>query len=91
MPKKSRRKQKQKKWTRATIINYVVGALVAVTMVGSSLFVFGSNTPTTNQFVPTSTPFVTSTTVPVIEGVTPTANSSTTPAAIGTPAATTTP
>ncbi len=81
MSKKSRRpKGRSKKWSRANVLNYVAGAIVAVSMILGSVFVFGGVTPQTaapqaTSIAPTSTP------VPVIQQ-----NSTPTPAVSPTPA-----
>lgn len=46
MAKKARRKQPQsKKWSRSNVINYILGGLVALSMILSSVVVFGGATP----------------------------------------------
>ncbi len=78
MSKKSRRpKGRSKKWSRANVLNYVAGAIVAVSMILGSVFVFGGVTPQSaaRQVTSTSTP------VPVIQE-----NSTPSPAVSPTPA-----
>ncbi len=57
MAKKSQRssKKRSKKWSRANIMNYVLGGLVALSMVLGSLFVFGGASPSTQAPPPPTT------------------------------------
>ncbi len=81
-------KKRSQKWSRANIANFVLGGIVALSMLLGSVFMFGGVTPqNNNQSQPT--PIVTSTPMPAsIQGVTSTSiPAATTP----TPAATQTP
>lgn len=42
MASKTKKGQKSKKWSGANTMNFVLGAIVAVSMVMSSIFVFGA-------------------------------------------------
>ena len=61
MAKKGRRPQKgrkrqSRKWSRANLLNYIAGAVIAASMVLGSVFVFGGGTPPNN--VPPPTPVI---------------------------------
>ncbi len=75
MAKKVRRKQPQsKKWSRSNVANYILGGLVALSMVLSSVLVFGGVTPR-GAPPPAATPVIvsgTSTPTPVSVVTTPT-------------------
>ncbi len=76
MAKRSRvaaKKARSKKWSTANIMNYILGGIVALSMVLGSVFVFGGATPTSQA--PQPTPIVaTATPVPALsQGATPTA------------------
>ncbi len=84
MAKKARLKQKKKKWNTSIIIYYVIGAVVALSMVIGSVFSFA---PRTNP-VASETPFVFEPFTPTPGGptLTPTPGSRLSPAATLTPA-----
>ncbi len=66
MPKKGRRaKGRSRKWSRANIMNFVAGGIVAISMVLGSIFVFGGATPTASPQA-ASTAVVTQTSVPSV-------------------------
>ena len=55
MASKTKKGQKSKRWSGANTMNFVLGAIVAVSMVMSSIFVFGaatSNGSTPSQTAP---------------------------------------
>ncbi len=89
MSKKTRRpqKQKNKKWSRANIMNYVAGGIVAVSMVLGSVVVFGGAQPSAAPTaVPTTVAAVTPTTsVQAAPTSTPAATPTSAPAAPATP------
>ncbi len=100
MPKKSKRARSKRsgKWSRANTLNFVLGGIVAVSMLLGSLFVFGgAPTPSSSGSVVTPTAVVVQTTV--VPGLQPgpTATSGAqatqpaTPASQATPAVTPTP
>ncbi len=71
MAKKSQRssKKRSKKWSRANIMNFVLGGIVALSMVLGSLFVFGGASPSSQA--PAPTVVTVPTTAPVVsQGVT---------------------
>ncbi len=77
MAKRSRaaaKKVRSKKWSTANIMNYILGGIVALSMILGSVFVFGGATPSSQAPAVTPTPIVT--TAPVLSQgatVTPTA------------------
>ncbi len=94
MAKKNKRQQtRSKKWSRANIMNYIAGLILAVSMVLGSVFVFGGvSTSNSAQSGPTTV----ATAVPTMAsavgaGATETPGATQTPAATLTPAATPTP
>ncbi len=68
MAKRSRAAAKKKgrsnKWSTANIMNYILGGIVALSMVLGSIFVFGGATPSSQAPALTPTPIVT--TAPVV-------------------------
>ncbi len=77
MAKRSRaaaKKARSKKWSTANIMNYILGGIVALSMILGSIFVFGGATPTSQAPQPTATIVVTATPGPALsQGATPTA------------------
>ncbi len=62
MAKKSRsasKKGRSNKWSAANIMNYILGGIVALSMVLGSIFVFGGASPNTQPPTVTPTPIVT--------------------------------
>jgi hypothetical protein len=56
MPKKIKsaaKKKRSNKWSTANIMNYVLGGIVALSMVLGSVFVFGGATPSAQAPQPT--------------------------------------
>ncbi len=84
MAKKSRPKKKgrSQKWSNANIANYVLGGIVALSMILGSIFVFGGATPQNQAPVPTAIIVATSTPMPALSQgatVTPTFSGTPTP------------
>ncbi len=67
MPKKGRRARGRSKWSRANIANLVTGAILALSMVLGSIFVFGGAATPTASTPATSVPVAATTTaVPAV-------------------------
>ena len=82
MAKKSKRaKGRSQKWSRANVMNLVLGGIVALSMVLGSIFMFGGTAPQANSTQPTPTVVVTTQAPGVSQGATLTP----TPAATPTP------
>jgi hypothetical protein len=82
MAKKSKRpKGRSKKWSRANIMNFVLGGVVALSMVLGSVFVFGGAAPQQSAPEATSTVVATAPAPAVQQNLTPTAAVTPTPAA----------
>lgn len=74
MPKKSRRRGGgRSKWSRANIMNYIASAILGLSMVLGSIFVFGGvGGPSTAATGPTPTPIVSTATPTSAVGAGPT-------------------
>jgi hypothetical protein len=83
MAKKSKRpKGRSKKWSRANVMNFVLGGVVALSMVLGSVFVFGGAAPQQPAPGETSTVVATVPAPAVQQNVTPTAAGATSAATI---------
>lgn len=90
-PRKKSVKNQRKKWSRGNIINYILSAFVAGSMVLGGLFVFGGSSTSRAVVTPVPTTIgATATTIPAVLAPNTTGTpvvtvAPVTPAAIGTP------
>lgn len=83
MAKRSKRpKGRSKKWSRANTMNFVLGGIVALSMILGSVFVFGGATPGP---APAATASIIATAVPPVVQENPTPTVIVTPAAAPSP------
>lgn len=80
MANKGKKGQKSKKWSGANMMNFVLGAIVAFSMVLSSVFVFGAATSNGSAPLQTAPQIINNTAVP-----SPTVGFTPTPAPTKTP------
>ncbi len=80
MAKKSKQaKGRSQKWSRANVMNYVLGGVVALSMVLGSIFMFGGTAPQGNAAQPTPTAAIMTLAPGVSQGATLTPSTAATP------------
>ena len=67
--KSQKKRGRSQKWSRANIANYVLGGIVAVSMLIGSVFMFGGTSPSASAPAPTTMNAVTPTPTSSVQGI----------------------